>query len=99
MFKKAGSAVGLGLILALTCSPVWAAQSVTVTTNGTTVNNLFETILAVMQGVAVVIVAIAIIWAGFKILFKGAQLSEVAGPLIGAILIGAAAWLAELMVG
>ena len=42
---------------------------------------------------------IAILWAGYKVLFKGAALMEVAGPLMGAVLIGAGPWIAEILVG
>lgn len=66
---------------------------------GADVNSLFTEILGVLQGVSVVVVTCAVIWAGYKTLFKGAGLGEVGGPLMGAILIGAAPWLAELLVG
>ncbi len=66
---------------------------------GTDVNTLFNEILTVLQGISVVVVTCAVIWAGYKTLFKGAGLTEVGGPLMGAILIGAAPWLAEILVG
>lgn len=63
------------------------------------VNNLFDTILDTLQGVGLVVVTIAIMWAGYKVLFVGNTLQEVSKPLIGAILIGSAPWLAALFVG
>lgn len=65
--------------------------------SGTNVNTLFTTILSTLQGLGVVVVTIAIVWAGYKTLFKGVSIQEVGGPLAGAILIGAAPWLADLI--
>jgi len=44
------------------------------------------------------VVTIAIIWAGFKMIFQGARLSEVANILIGGSLIGGAAAMATFIV-
>lgn len=77
----------------------FAAPAMAAGGTGATVSSLFEEILTILQGLSVVVVTIAILWAGYKVLFKGAALMEVAGPLMGAILIGAAPWLAELLVG
>ena len=63
------------------------------------VNNLFQQILDVLQNVSLVVVTIAIIWAGYKVLFVGNSMQEVSKPLLGAIMIGAAPWIAELFVG
>ena len=82
------------VVAACSSAPAFAAGG-----SGTTVNSLFDQILTILQGLSVVVVTIAIIWAGYKVLFKGAALMEVAGPLMGAILIGAAPWIAELLVG
>lgn len=67
--------------------------------SGTNVNSMFQEILGILQSLAVVVVTVAMIWAGYKTLFKGAGLMEVAGPLMGAILIGSAPWLADILVG
>ncbi|MCI5851840.1 MAG: TrbC/VirB2 family protein [Sutterellaceae bacterium] len=63
------------------------------------INTLFETILSTMQGVAVVLATIAFVYAGFRMLFQRASIEQVAGPLIGGVVIGAAAWIANLLVG
>lgn len=63
------------------------------------VNNLFETFLDVLQGLSVVVVTIAVSWAGYKVLFLGNTMQEVSKPLLGAILIGSAPWIADLFVG
>lgn len=82
------------LILALATSQAMAAGG-----TGQNVNTLFQAILTSLQGLGVVVVTIAIIWAGYKVLFKGVAIQEIGGPLAGAILIGAAPWLADLILG
>jgi type IV secretion system protein VirB2 len=44
-------------------------------------------------------IAIAIIWAGFKMIFHGARLSDVANVLIGGTLIGGATAFSTYIVG
>lgn len=83
------------LSLALISSQTLAAGG----SGASSVNSLFEQILSILQGLSVVVVTIAILWAGYKVLFKGAALMEVAGPLMGAVLIGAGPWIAEILVG
>lgn len=87
------------LSLILATSLLYAVPALAAGGSGSTVNTLFDQILTILQGLSVVVVTIAIIWAGYKVLLKGAALMEVAGPLMGAILIGAAPWLAGLLVG
>lgn len=52
----------------------------------TTVNN----VNAILVTVSISVVAIAIIWAGYKMIFQSARLSDVANILIGGSLIGGA---------
>lgn len=75
------------------CDPALAAAGTQ------SINNLFQTILTTLQGVSILVVTIAIVWAGYKVLYLGVNIQQVAGPLIGAILIAAAPWLADLLVG
>ncbi len=91
IFNTLSASVGLAAVVS---APAYAAGG-----SGTSVSSLFDEILSVLQGMSVVVVTIAIIWAGYKVLFKGAALMEVAGPLMGAILVGAAPWIADLLVG
>ena len=44
------------------------------------------------------VVTIAIIWAGFKMIFQGARLADVANVLIGGTLVGGAAAFASYIV-
>jgi len=57
----------------------------------TNVNTLLVTI-------SIAVVTIAIIWAGFKMIFQGARLADVANVLIGGTLIGGAAAFASYIV-
>lgn len=66
---------------------------------GSNLSSLFDQIQSQMTIVSLSVVTIAVIWAGYKVLFMGVQLQQVAGPLIGAILIAAAPWIASLIVG
>lgn len=62
-------------------------------------NNTLQTILSVFQGASLLIVTGAIIWAGYRMLYTHANIQTVGGPFLGACLIAAAPWLAELLVG
>ena len=60
----------------------------------TTVNN----VSAILVTVSIAVVTIAIIWAGFKMIFQGARLADVANVLIGGTLVGGAAAFASFIV-
>ncbi|RVT50765.1 TrbC/VirB2 family protein [Rubrivivax albus] len=60
----------------------------------TTVLNIQEILITV----SIAVVTIAIIWAGFKMIFQGARLVDVANVLIGGTLIGGAAAFASYIV-
>ena len=66
---------------------------------GSNVQSLFQTILDNMTTVGAVICTISLVWAGFKIMFLGVSLRELGEPLIGALVVGAAAWIAGLILG
>ena len=61
---------------------------------GDTVTNI-NTILVT---ISIAVVTIAIIWAGFKMIFQGARLADVANVLIGGTLVGGAAAFASYIV-
>jgi type IV secretion system protein VirB2 len=69
--------------LSLAASPVLAAGFDKV--NDTVVN-----VNAILATISIAVVTIAIIWAGFKMIFQGARLADVANVLIGGTLIGGA---------
>jgi type IV secretion system protein VirB2 len=60
----------------------------------TTVNN----VEAILVTISVAVVTISIIWAGFKMIFSGARLHDVANVLIGGTLVGGAAAFAAYIV-
>lgn len=60
----------------------------------TTVVNVQEILILI----SVSVVTISIIWAGFKMIFGGARLGEVANVLIGGTLVGGAAAFASFIV-
>lgn len=61
------------------------------------VNTFMDNVLAVLQGVSLVVVTIAIMWAGYKYLFKHADLAEAGKILAGGLLIGGAGELASYL--
>jgi type IV secretion system protein VirB2 len=60
----------------------------------TTVTN----VNAILITISIAVVTIAIIWAGFKMIFQGARLADVANVLIGGTLVGGAAAFASFIV-
>lgn len=65
---------------------------------GLNVESKFQTLSTVIFGCGVVVLTIAIMWAGYKIMFQGQTLREVAPPLLGGILFAAAGGIAKLLV-
>jgi len=63
------------------------------------VNSFLETVLSILRGASIAVVTIAIIWAGYKFLFKHADVGEVAKILGGGLLIGGAAEIARFLLG
>jgi type IV secretion system protein VirB2 len=62
------------------------------------VNDTVTNVNAILATISIAVVTIAIIWAGFKMIFQGARLSDVANVLIGATLIGGAGAMASYLV-
>ncbi len=81
------------VVLALALVPV-LVQAQGFDKINTTVNN----VNAILVTISVAVVTIAIIWAGFKMIFQGARLADVANVLIGGTLIGGAAAFASFIV-
>lgn len=63
------------------------------------VNTFMDNVLSILRGVSLTTVTIAIIWAGYKFLFKHADITEVGKILIGGLMIGGAAELAHFLLG
>ena len=62
------------------------------------VNTTVTNVQAILVTISIAVVTIAIIWAGFKMIFAGARLADVANVLIGGTLIGGAAAFASYIV-
>ena len=79
------------LVVAALCRPGLAQGFDKINTTVTNVN-------AILVTISIAVVTIAIIWAGFKMIFQGARLADVANVLIGGTLIGGAAAFATFIV-
>ncbi len=62
------------------------------------VNTFMDNILAVLRGISLTVVTIAFMWAGYKFLFKQADIGEVGKILGGGLFIGGAAELAAWLI-
>lgn len=62
------------------------------------INTTVTNVQAILVTISVAVVTIAIIWAGFKMIFQGARLVDVANVLIGGTLVGGAAAFASFIV-
>ena len=83
---------GLALaVMALVLANPALAQVEQVTSGITTIKNI-------LMGVAGLVVTIAIMWAGFKMVFQHAKFGDIANVFIGAMLIGAAAGIAGVLI-
>src|SRR4029453_1418155 len=80
-----------GLLAAL-CSTLASAQGFD------KINTTVTNINAILVTISIAVVTTAIIWAGFKMIFQGARLADVANVLIGGTLIGGAAAFATYIV-
>ena len=82
----------LASVLLATASQVALAQGFDkINTTVTNINTILVTI-------SIAVVTISIIWAGFKMIFQGARLADVANVLIGGTLVGGAAAFASYIV-
>ena len=62
------------------------------------INTTVSNVQAILVTISVAVVTIAIIWAGFKMIFQGARLADVSNVLIGGTLVGGAAAFASYIV-
>jgi type IV secretion system protein VirB2 len=62
------------------------------------INTTVVNIQAILVLISIAVVTIAIIWAGFKMIFQAARLADVANILIGGTLVGGAAAFASFIV-
>ena len=62
------------------------------------VNDFMQNLSTALYGIGAVVLTIAFMWAGFKIMFQGQTLREVAPVIIGGVLVGSASALAAFFV-
>jgi len=86
---SAGSLAGYGLVVA---TPTYAAQ-ISQLTSG------LSWIQTTISGIGIVVIVIAIMWTGFKLMFQHAKWSEVAQIFFGGILVGGAAAIGPQLFG
>ena len=82
----------LGALLLATAAPGALAQGFA------KINTTVGNVNAILVTISIAVVTIAIIWAGFKMIFQGARLADVANILIGGTLVGGAAAFASFIV-
>lgn len=63
------------------------------------VESFLDNVENLMRTVSITVVTIAVMWAGYKYLFKHADLAEVGKILAGGLLIGGSAELARFLLG
>ena len=80
------------ILAAMVASPIAGAQGFD------KINTTVTNVQAILVTISVAVVTIAIIWAGFKMIFQGARLVDVANVLIGGTLVGGAAAFASFIV-
>jgi type IV secretory pathway VirB2 component (pilin) len=85
--------IGLAALMALTVAEPAFAQAGGLAK----VNTFVENVLVVLRGISIGVVTIAIMWAGYKFLFKHADMAEAGKILAGGLLIGGAAELAAYL--
>ena len=83
--------VAFALALAAMSSPALAADL-------SSVNSFLGNIETLLKGVAVAVVTIAFMVAGYKVVFGGSTVREVVPIVIGGLIIGAAGYFASLIV-
>jgi type IV secretion system protein VirB2 len=83
-----------GLLTALSAT----APSLSLAQGFEKINTTVTNVNAILITISIAVVTIAIIWAGFKMIFQGARLADVANVLIGGTLVGGAAAFASFIV-
>lgn len=102
MFQKSKTSVNAFLDVkymkqALAVAP-FALMSSSAFADFSTANKLLTDVQIGLKGFSLVVVTIAILIAGYKILFQGQTFREVAPILIGGVLIGSASTIASIFV-
>jgi type IV secretion system protein VirB2/type IV secretion system protein PtlA len=81
------------IVFALAGEPAWAQSSGGLDK----INTFMDNVLSILRGASIAVVTIAIMWAGYKFLFKHADIAECGKILGGGLLIGGAAEIARFL--
>jgi type IV secretion system protein VirB2 len=77
---------------------VFAAHHAAMADGFDKINTTTNNVVAILVTIAIAVVTAAIMWAGFKMIFQAARLSDVANILFGGTLIGGASAMAAFIV-
>lgn len=88
--KTAVSAVSLGVLMVFSTTPAFADGF-------TRANTVMEKVSTGLHGLAAITITVAVIWVGYKTLWKGESLSQCAYIIIGGILIGGGSEIGALL--
>ncbi|CAN7307441.1 TrbC/VirB2 family protein [Caballeronia sp. LjRoot34] len=89
-WRRHGRFVTGAVLMLLAASPAYAQLS--------QVNTLLTTIQTTLLGVGGVICSIAIIWAGFRMMFQHARFGDIANVFIGGLFVGCATVIAAMLI-
>ena len=64
----------------------------------TKVNTVMTNVQSMLIGISIIVVTIALLWVGYKMVFQHAKWSEVSNVIIGAIIVGGAPGIAAWLV-
>jgi type IV secretion system protein VirB2 len=78
----------------LACSVAYAGAGATARVEG-----VMDNIVEILQAIGVAVFTIAIMFAGYRIIFQGARFADVSNIIIGGILVGGAAVFAGWLMG
>jgi type IV secretion system protein VirB2 len=88
----------LPVALSLAAAACFGVPAIALAQGFDKINTTVSNVNAILITISIAVVTIAIIWAGFKMIFQGARLADVANVLIGGTLIGGAAAFASYIV-
>lgn len=97
MTQKMITGKALSLMALVACMALFAVEPAFAAGGLDKVDSFAENVLSVLRGVSITVVTIAIMWAGYKFLFKHADAMECAKILAGGLMIGGAAELAAYL--
>jgi type IV secretion system protein VirB2 len=85
------------IVYAIAFSSGVMAQTATETEGKVT--GFFSNVKTILDAISIIVVTIAIIFAGYQIAFANKRIADVAPILIGGVLIGAASQIAKMLIG